>query len=70
MKTKDELLDDMAELLAGLQVPRSLPQPHILLGKGLEPYDRLMDELNGFGWTDKEALRSKLGTIFDATSSA
>lgn len=55
--TSDEALDDLAELLAGLQVPLSLG--HGLLGAADEPYRRLLGEL-GFGWRDAEEFRAGL----------
>lgn len=45
------IIDDLAELLAGLQVPRSLVgNPSFILGAALESYDRLLHRDRGFGW--------------------
>jgi len=47
----------LAELLAGLQVPRSI----CVLGKGEAPYDELRRMFNCFGWqTEKEIEKNIL----------
>jgi hypothetical protein len=55
---------DLAALLAGLQVPRSIEGGR-LLGAALEPWDRLRAGLGMFGWLGaddaEEALRKALG---------
>lgn len=58
---KEEIIEAVAELVVGLQVPVSMAMP---LGTATEPWRKLKDELAGFGWTSKEivadALRKKL----------
>lgn len=50
--TRDEFLDNVAALVAGLQVPVSLT-PHSRFGAAYGPWQALLDEANGgFGWTD------------------
>jgi hypothetical protein len=68
-ETVDELMEDpkpmnphlrrtLAELIAGLQVPRSVP---VCLGAGVEPYDELRRMFKCFGWqTAKEVERNIL----------
>jgi hypothetical protein len=56
---------DLAKVLAGLQVPRSIQGGHVL-GAALEPFDRLRKGLGLFGWPDaaehEERLRRALET--------
>jgi hypothetical protein len=61
--TRDELIDEaVSQVLAGLQVPRSL-NGAMMLGAACEPYDKLHSFV-GFGWLKAEefakALRSML----------
>lgn len=60
---------DIAELMAGLQVVRSLPVAREFFGTALEPYDRLREGLGLFGypaaWEHIDRLRSVLKTHAD-----
>jgi len=51
--TKDELIHQIAKLIAGLAVPRSL-SGSVMLGAAKEPWDVLHRELVGFGWHGAE----------------
>jgi hypothetical protein len=62
--TRDDLLNDLAELLAGLQVPLSLNGP-VMLGAGCEPYRRILDGLPGFGWRGAEDFLPELSRLLD-----
>ena len=55
--TRDELIQDLAQVLEGLQVPISLAMP---LGVAIEPWRRLHDELIGFGWAGSEQYHTAL----------
>ena len=53
------LIGDLAELIAGLQVPRSIDGK--MLGTGKEAWDRIWGEhLNVFGWKNKHEVESAL----------
>lgn len=58
-----DLIRDLAELLAGLQVARSI-QGGFALGTSLDSYDRLRRQLGMFGWQRppeyEVALRARL----------
>jgi hypothetical protein len=58
----EEILLDVVKLVAGLQVPVSMGMP---LGTALEPWTRLKDKLQGFGWlsTDPDAYIPKLKDV-------
>ena len=62
---RDELIAQLALVLAGLQVPLSLPGSDMRLGTAREPYVKLLSELPGFGWRDaadfEAGLREVLG---------
>ena len=60
---KDEIIAEMAKLLAGLQVPVSMGMP---LGAALEPWQRLYRNFNSFGWTDAEVLETELKKALEA----
>lgn len=65
MSTHTEPYDpirDLAEVLAGLQVPRSI-QGGYVLGKALEPYDRLRKGLSLFGYPDAAEHERRLRQI-------
>lgn len=63
--TRDETIDAIAELMAGLQVPISMGMP---LGAALEPWRRLNDEAVSFGWADANMYRVKLAEMLADTS--
>lgn len=58
---QESFLQDLAELLSGLQVPLSLRVP---LGAAEKPYRKILDTVNPFGWTDAEQIRAELDKIF------
>lgn len=63
--TQEEFLDNVAQLVAGLQAPVSM-MPHSRLGAAYEPWERLLAEANGgFGWTDAEKCREAFAKILD-----
>lgn len=61
-------IPDLAKILAGLQVARSISGGHVL-GAAREPYDALRHELGLFGWPDaaehEQRLRKHL-TVLNA----
>jgi hypothetical protein len=59
--TRDEVIRKLAEVMAGLQAPRSL-DGRVMLGAALEPWDDLKQHLTGFGWTDADAFERGLRT--------
>lgn len=54
--TRDEVISDMAAVVAGLQVPMSMAMP---LGAAMEPWRRL-HALSGSGWHDVDATEAAL----------
>ena len=56
MRVDDELLESIADLLGGLQVPLSLGA----LGTAREPYIYLRNRYNVNGWASKEEVLKKL----------
>jgi hypothetical protein len=63
--TQDEFLDNVAALVAGLQVPVSL-MPHSRLGAAYGPWQALLDEATGgFGWTDADTCRAALAKLLE-----
>jgi hypothetical protein len=56
---RDTLIKKLAEVLAGLQAPRSL-NGAVMLGAALEPWDELKQHLTGFGWTDAAEMEAAL----------
>lgn len=59
--TKEELIRKLAEILAGLQAPRSL-NGAVMLGAACEPWDEVKSFLTGFGWTDADTFERALKT--------
>jgi hypothetical protein len=61
--TPTELVQDLAKVMAGLQVARSIST--VPFGAALEPYDRLHSSLIGLGWGRPEdfeyEIRKALG---------
>ncbi len=55
--SRAEVVRDLAEVLAGLQVPVSMGMP---LGAAREPWGRLDDRLVGFGWHDADDFEAAL----------
>ena len=55
--TREELLEALAKILAGLQVPLSLGPG--LLGAADEPYRKVLAE-TGFGWKNAEDFKTYL----------
>ena len=63
--TKDEFIEQVAELVAGLQAPVSL-MPHAALGAAYEPWSRLYTQANGgFGWINADDCRAAFKKILD-----
>lgn len=60
--TKEQLINNMAQLIAGLAVPVSMQMP---LGKATAAWSELHSQLVGFGWATAddyaEAIRKVLG---------
>lgn len=57
--TKDELIEALAKVLGGLQVPMSMGP---VLGAADKPYREIYADLGGFGWRDDEAFHAYLRT--------
>jgi hypothetical protein len=65
--TKEEFVDQVARLVAGLQVPVSL-MPRGRFGAAYEPWEKLLGEVNGgFGWTNADACREAFAEIMDVS---
>lgn len=65
--TRDEFLEAVAQLVAGLQVPVSM-MPAWQFGAALEPWQKLLTEVNhGFGWTDAEKAKAAFEEILRKT---
>lgn len=58
-ETGPDLIRDIAEVLAGLQVPRSIEGGRIL-GAALAPWDRITGKLDLFGWQLPEGYEAVL----------
>lgn len=57
---KEQFVRAVAELVAGLQVPVSMPGGSKRLGAGLEPWQKLLHLQNGgFGWTNADGLEER-----------
>jgi hypothetical protein len=54
MMTREEFLHHVAALVAGLQVPVSLPGGRRLLGAGFAHWEALQTEVQPFGWISEE----------------
>lgn len=59
---RDEIVSDIAKLIAGLQVPMSMSMP---LGMAIEPWRRL-HYLTGPGWKTPEEIEVRLREHLDA----
>jgi len=57
--TREELLEALAKILAGLQVSLSMPGGSGLLGAADEPYRKVLAE-TGFGWKNAEDFKTYL----------
>lgn len=60
--SRDRLIHNMAELMAGLAVPVSMPMP---LGKARQAWTELHSQLHAFGWASadqyEKEIRRELG---------
>ncbi len=62
--TGEEFVTLVAKLVAGLQVPVSMPGGRARLGAAYEPWTKLLNEVNhGFGWTNMEACEAAFAKI-------
>ncbi len=58
LQAREELVDQLAALVAGMQVPMSLGVP---LGSAREPLVSILHKVNGgFGWVDRDQVRAYL----------
>jgi hypothetical protein len=64
--TPDELIKQMARILAGLQVPLSMRMP---LGEAIDPYQLVLDDA-GFGWKSAEDFERYLRQVLVGTPEA
>lgn len=55
---RDQLVRDLAEIMAGLQVPYSIGKQ--VLGAAAEPWKRVWDRLGMFGWVNADEIAEKL----------
>lgn len=62
--TRDEVIHDIAAMIAGCQVPASL-DGRVMLGTAYEPWQRLFSGLHTFGWTDAEQIEKELRVVLD-----
>lgn len=58
--SRAELIRAIAELIAGLQVPVSMPGGGQVLGAAYKPWLALFDEVQGFGWTNADEVEAAL----------
>jgi hypothetical protein len=58
--SRDEMIKDMAKLLAGLQVPVSMGMP---LGAAKDPWVRLHRGLHAFGWAGAEDYEAEIREV-------
>jgi hypothetical protein len=56
-----QVLRDVAEVVAGLQVPVSLG---VRLGTAREPWGRLFNLLRDAGWSDADKIEQRLLEVF------
>lgn len=64
--TREQLVDNVAKLVAGLQVPASIS--HQALGAAYDPWCELLHEANGgFGWTTADQCREAFTKILGGT---
>lgn len=61
--TRDEFITNVAKLVAGLQVLVSMRGNPEILGAAAEPWQALLHEKGGFGWTNAEELEKAFRTI-------
>jgi hypothetical protein len=61
---RDDVIADIAALIAGLQVPVSLGGRQYL-GQGYDPWHRLFEKLHSFGWVDAEQIEKELRAVLD-----
>lgn len=60
--TRDEFVNDVAALIAGLQVPVSLGMP---LGAATEPWRRLKNATVAVGWSDADEVAEGIRRILE-----
>lgn len=66
--TRDEFLETVAKLVAGLQAPVSLRAP-VQFSAAMGPWQALLHQANhGFGWTNAEELKAAFERILDGES--
>jgi len=63
--TKDELIQEVAKLIAGLAAPRSMPNARAYLGVGVESWDVLHRGLVGFGWHNAEDYEAEIRKVLE-----
>ncbi len=69
--TPEEFVALVAKLVAGLQVPVSMPGGRARLGAAYEPWSKLLNEANhGFGWTNMEACEAAFAKILLSSEAA
>jgi hypothetical protein len=59
MEDKDKLIQDLAKILEGVQVPLSIGGPTIL-GTAYQPILDVRQQLGLFGWPNAEEIHAKL----------
>lgn len=60
---KKDIIRLFAELMADTQAPRSMGV--IALGKGIESWDQIKDQLNMFGWRDADDYEKALRNVLE-----
>lgn len=60
---RDRVIELIAQVLAGLQVPVSLPNSEMFLGAARQPWVELRQELNMFGWDTDATFAAKLKEV-------
>jgi hypothetical protein len=64
--TREEFIEQVAELVAGLQVPVSM-MPKQMFGAAYDPWSKLLTEVTGFGWTTPAACREAFAEIMNVS---
>lgn len=60
--TRDEFIKEVAQLLAGLQVPVSMEMP---LGAAIAPWTQLHRGLHGFGWASADDYETHIRKVLE-----
>ena len=55
---KEEFIKELAKLISGLQVPRSMGVG--FMGTALEPYDKITGMFKLFGWNKLEEIEEQI----------